>query len=141
MTCNEFRTEFEKTLDNRVVHTPTPAQQEHLHTCTACRGYTQSMNSLYEQLRNIPRMEIPESLLSKIQSIPECEKFLNNRLTWKKDILRAVMYILPGFLVYIVGITASPTISDIAMNLLLLISLIVVAMNIMKRPILGFNGI
>ncbi|RPI04655.1 MAG: hypothetical protein EHM64_09280 [Ignavibacteriae bacterium] len=137
MTCKEYKAQFEKNLNG---HKFSQLGEEHLLTCAACREYTRSMKFLVEHLQNIPRVDIPGELLSRIQSIPESEKELQKYLGWKKDIDRTAVYILTGTLIYLLCTLASPMIHFFGMNVFLLVSLIMVAINMFKRPILGYNG-
>ena len=136
MTCIEYRAQFEISLNERKSF---ESGKDHLLICSACRQYTESMKSVVEQLQNIPQVDIPKDILDRIRSIPEIDKALETNLSWRKDILRAMTYILAGTVIYLLSSLTSPVICLIVTNLLMFISIIIVAINFLKRPVLGYN--
>ncbi len=98
MTCEEYRSGLNRSLDTGTPGSDSGAMLEHARTCKECREYTSAMLALHRELLSLPREQPSAELLQKILSGREAPAAVW-RPAWVPQIVRAVLLLGPLVLI------------------------------------------
>jgi len=133
MTCRKLRKQFSYLLDTKQSHLLPGDMSEHLKSCPACTEHVQAMKKLDKALRNLPDIEVPEGLESKLQAIPLiCEKegLLH---PGRDDFRRTAVYVVPAALMVILGATLAPDYQFVVQTVLATLAFFAIALQRRRR--------
>jgi hypothetical protein len=100
MNCDEFRERFHLLVDQGRDEVTDGLMIAHMESCPACWDFRKELSAVDAGLRRLPVVKIPDSLVESLLTMGQPEP--RPGISWRPDIERAAVYLLPGILLWCV---------------------------------------
>jgi len=137
MTCDEYRHLLNASLDASSEPPTSDEVRQHAATCSGCRAYTEFFLQLDRELKEIPRVAVPQQLLETLRSIVPSTGASPPKLSWKPELQRAAVLILPALIASILGFLLSELAQTLIQFGIMLTGCTALAITLLSQRILG----
>lgn len=137
MTCDEYRQLLNASLDASSEPPTSDEVRQHAATCAGCRAYTEFFLRLDRQLKAIPRVAVPPELLEAIRSIGKRASAAPPELSWKPELQRAAVLVVPALIASILGFHLSGPAQIVIEFAIMLAGFTALAISLLRQRILG----